>query len=141
MKLSAKTEYACLAMLELARHAASSEPVRAADIAERHGIPVRFLVQILLQLKASGLLRSTRGAAGGYHLGGAPEETTLADVMAAVEGAPSEVESSVKSSPATKALGEVWRQVAKAQREILEKVTLADLVERAERSGEKMYYI
>ena len=64
MKFSAKTEYACLAVLELARAYDSGEPVRIRTIADEHGIPSRFLVQILLQLKGAGLAASTRGARG-----------------------------------------------------------------------------
>jgi DNA-binding IscR family transcriptional regulator len=51
MKLFAKTEYACIAVLELALRHGSGQPVRIREIAETHGIPARFLVQILLQLK------------------------------------------------------------------------------------------
>lgn len=141
MKVSAKTEYACLAMLELARSEGSVEPVRAAQIAETHGIPVRFLVQIMLQLKAAGLVRSTRGASGGYHLQASPEETTLADVVTAVEGAPVAGEQDSAGSPALRALHGIWRCVNQSQRKVLEKITLADLVEQTERSGEGMYYI
>ncbi len=62
MKLSAKTEYACLAVLELAARYGTGEPVRIRTIADEHGIPSRFLVQILLQLKGAGFVASTRGA-------------------------------------------------------------------------------
>ena len=71
MKVSAKTEYACIAMLELAAQYGSNEPVRIRKIAERHDVPPRFLVQILLQLKGAGLVSSVRGAAGGYTAEGA----------------------------------------------------------------------
>ena len=64
MIVSAKTEYACIAVLELAARHAVGEPVRIRDIAEAHGVPSRFLVQILLQLKSAGLVQSIRGAAG-----------------------------------------------------------------------------
>src|SRR5215475_6331543 len=80
VKVSAKTEYACIAMLELSASYGAHEPVRIRKIAEEHGIPSRFLVQILLQLKGAGLVTSTRGAAGGYQLAKAPEEITLAEV-------------------------------------------------------------
>ena len=64
MIVSAKTEYACIAVLELAARHGRGEPVRIRDIADAHGIPSRFLVQILLQLKTAGLVQSVRGAAG-----------------------------------------------------------------------------
>ena len=68
MLVSAKSEYACLAMLELAARYSDPGPIRLADVADKHGIPQRFLVQILLQLKGAGLVASTRGAAGGYQV-------------------------------------------------------------------------
>src|SRR5437868_2699615 len=85
MLFSAKAEYACLAMLELAARHGDPRPVRLADIADKHGIPQRFLVQILLQLKGAGLIASTRGAAGGYLLARPPEEISLADVLGVVD--------------------------------------------------------
>ena len=63
MNISAKTEYACIAVLELALNYGSGDPVTIRAIAETHGIPSRFLVQILLQLKGTGIVGSTRGAA------------------------------------------------------------------------------
>ncbi len=68
MKVSAKTEYASIAVLELSQSYHTGEPVRIRDIADRHGIPSRFLVQILLQLKGVGIVQSSRGAGGGYQL-------------------------------------------------------------------------
>ena len=68
MKISAKAEYACLAVLALARHKPGEPPMRIREIAEAHGIPERYLVQILLQLKGAGLVTSVRGASGGYRL-------------------------------------------------------------------------
>lgn len=141
MKISAKTEYACLAMLELARNEGSAQPVRAAQIAETHGIPVRFLVQILLQLKAAGLVRSTRGAAGGYRLARPPVEATLADVLAAVEGASTSSPPEETASPALRVLQGVWRSVNLAEQKLLERITLADLAQQIEQGGEGMYYI
>ena len=65
---SAKVDYACTAMLELAIHHPDPSPVSLKAIYATHGISQRFLVQIFLQLRAAGLVSSTRGAAGGYHL-------------------------------------------------------------------------
>ncbi len=79
--ISARTEYACIAVLALAARHASGETVRIREIADPHGIPSRFLVQILLQLKGAGLVESTRGAAGGYKLAKKPEQITLGQVM------------------------------------------------------------
>ncbi len=64
MKISAKAEYACLAILAPARRNPVDPPVRIREISENHGIPERYLVQILLQLKGAGLVASTRGVGG-----------------------------------------------------------------------------
>src|SRR5882724_7211274 len=82
---SAKAEYACIAMLELAAQYSDPQPVRLKAIADAHRIPARFLVQILLQLKAAGLIISTRGAAGGYVLARSPEQITLADIIGVID--------------------------------------------------------
>ncbi|MFO0958685.1 MAG: Rrf2 family transcriptional regulator [Isosphaeraceae bacterium] len=67
MRISAKAEYACLALIELAR-TGREDPRRVREIAGCHGISGRYLVQILLQLKAAGLVESARGSQGGYQL-------------------------------------------------------------------------
>ena len=142
MNISAKTEYACIAVLELANHFGSGEPIRIRRIAESHGIPSRFLVQILLQLKGAGLVSSTRGASGGYQLVRDPQSLTLADVMAVVEGHPSEVTSSATIQTAvSRVLIETWREVAAVQQEMLAGITFAELVQRVRGSTEQMYYI
>src|SRR5947209_19049969 len=89
MRLSAKAQYACVAMVELACTHGDRNPIHLKSIAENHGISQRFLVQILLQLKGTGLVESTRGAAGGYQLGRAPKEISLADIVHAIDPAPS----------------------------------------------------
>jgi Rrf2 family protein len=86
MRLSARTEYAAIAALELARHWQAEEPVRIREICAAQGVPARFLVHILLRLKHAGIVASVRGAAGGYRLARHPEEITLEDLRVAIEG-------------------------------------------------------
>jgi Rrf2 family protein len=142
MIVSAKTEYACIAVLELAAQHAAGEPVRIRDIAEAHGVPSRFLVQILLQLKSAGLVQSIRGAAGGYILAREPSEITLLDVMTVVDpqlGQPPA--SAVRSTATTRALHRAWKEAAAQERELLAGVTFAELVEQLRGAPEGMYYI
>jgi Rrf2 family protein len=142
MNISAKTEYACIAVLELAARYGSGKPVRIRDIADANGIPSRFLVQILLQLKSAGIVGSTRGAAGGYQLVKPPEEITLGEVMAVSDGQSTEPLSSLeRETGSSRALMETWQNVSAVQTEMLESVTFADLVERASGRAENMYYI
>lgn len=141
MKISAKTEYACIAMLELAASYGSGEPVRIRRIADEHGIPSRFLVQILLQLKGAGFVNSTRGASGGYELIRAPEEITLGEVMNVIEGPDDPPTSAAPDSSAGKALQSCWREVAQVEHEMLHAITFAELIERARQQTGSMYYI
>ncbi len=142
MKVSAKTEYACLAMLELAAHYGSNEPVRIRNIADEHGIPSRFLVQILLQLKGAGFVASTRGASGGYQLIKSPQDISLGEVMSVIEGQDTEVTSTTNPrSPTARVLKRAWQEVAQVEYDALRAITFADLVSRVQRQSENMYYI
>ena len=145
MRLSAKTEYAAIAVLELARNWGSDEPVRIRSIAAAHGVPSRFLVQILLQLKGAGVVTSTRGAAGGYQLARSPEEITLEDIYRVIEG-PEELVTAVTSDLAGRSrsvavLLDDWRDVAAAETGALKGVTFAELVDRSRAATDPMYYI
>ena len=145
MRLSAKTEYAAIAVLELARCRAAADPVRLRAISQGQRVPERFLVQILLQLKAAGIVTSTRGAAGGYRLARPPEEITLADLRGAIEGdadtaAPLTAELAARSRAAA-VLAAAWDEAGQAEIEALRGVTLADLLERCRPAADAMYYI
>jgi Rrf2 family protein len=146
MNVSAKKEYACLAVMELAGAYESGEPLQLRRIASKHGIPHPFLVQILLQLKAAGIVESTRGAAGGYRLSVPPRDLTLGAVMCVVDGSGRRNEAAVDNSlagpnPMSVVLRETWVEVARAQREILEGTTFAELISRARGRTDNMYYI
>ena len=127
-------------MLQLAQDYDSGEPVQIRRIAEEQGIPARFLVQILLQLKGASLVASTRGAAGGYRLARPPREITLAEVIEVMEGSERAETSAGKSTPLVAALLELCRELGDAQRERLDDMSLADFVEQAA-EREPMWYI
>jgi len=141
MNLTAKTEYACLAMLELAQHFDTQQPVQVRRIAERHGIPSPFLVQILQVLKRAGLVTSTRGAAGGYRLTRAPQKVTLGEVLEVVEGDHEPTTCASANSPLAPVLLEVCREISSARQQHLAGITLADLVARATVESGPMWYI
>jgi len=140
MKLSAKAEYACLAMLQMACEYESGEPLQIRRIADEQGIPSRFLVQILLQLKGASLVASTRGAAGGYRLAKSPAKISLAEVIDVIEGDSRPETNAGKRTPLVGALLSLCRELNIAQRDRLEDTTLADLAERAAKR-EPMWYI
>ena len=135
MKISAKTEYACIAVLELAKSQGSNEPVRIRDIAEQHQVPPRFLVQILLQLKGAGIVSSSRGASGGYHLIPKPENVTLGQVMNIINGpvqTSKRINGQKNSSSAGQVLSRVWGMAEKKRQDHLYSVSFAELLRLAE---------
>jgi Rrf2 family cysteine metabolism transcriptional repressor len=143
MRVSAKAEYACVAMLELAASRDNSQPLRVKTIAEAHGIPLRFLVQILLQLKGAGLVASTRGASGGYHLTRPPDMISVADIINIIDRAlPARTSNTQPAqSLAFSTLRNIWRDVQAVQQQMLEQITLADLVRQTQESTALSYQI
>jgi Rrf2 family cysteine metabolism transcriptional repressor len=143
MRVSAKAEYACVAMLELAASHGEGQPVRIKAIADAQGVPQRFLVQILLQLKAAGLVVSVRGAAGGYQLSRPPEQITLASVVTAIDErslTPRSALGEAQRTPFVGTLLEVWAEVQRQEQRLLEGLTLAELLRRARRQGNVLSY-
>src|SRR4051794_6442371 len=128
MRISAKAEYACLALIELARPGQDGTPKRIRDIAEAQTIPDRYLVQILLQLKAAGLVHSARGSVGGYQLSRSADAITVADVISAVEGPGDRPRPA--GTDAARALGDVFEQARTAELSVLTAATISHLVTR-----------
>src|SRR5438105_4439661 len=153
MYFSAKGEYGIMAVLELAL-ANGSAPVQAKSIADRQGIPLRFLEQILSALRHAGLIESSRGAHGGYRLTKPPDEIRVGDVIQAVEGpivmtsraVPRQgngTGNSHRTSHGSLVQG-VWKEVKDSVLETLNRTTLADLCKRARDLEEQrvlMYHI
>lgn len=130
VRISAKADYAMRGVTEIA--AAGDGPVKGEAIAKAQGIPQKFLENILSDLRQAGIVRSQRGADGGYWLAKAPEQITVADVIRAVEGplasVRGEAPENVDYTGNAAALQKVWIAVRHNLREVVEHVTLADLV-------------
>src|SRR5438552_578051 len=129
MRVSAKADYAVRAAVELA--AAESPPVKGEQISQAQEIPLKFLENILGELRHAGLVRSQRGTEGGYWLARDPSEITIADVIRAVEGPLASVRGespeSLSYSGSAEPLGRLWVAVRASLRQVLEQVTLADV--------------
>ena len=131
MKISAKTDYAVRAMIELAG-ATEERPVPGERIAGAQGIPLRFLEPILSELRFAGLVERRSGEDGGYWLARAPGELTLAEIISELDGPLA----SVRGEPPeqlsfrgdAQPLREVWIALGASMREVLDSVTIADLV-------------
>lgn len=137
MRISAKVDYGLRAMAELA--AAESPPVKGERLASAQGMPLKFLENILLELRHAGLVASQRGADGGYQLAQASDQISVADVIRALEGPIASVRGirpeHAEYRGAASALGDLWIELRASMRDVLEQTTLADLVDRSERGG------
>jgi Rrf2 family protein len=130
VRISAKADYAVRAAVELAA-STEEKPTKAERIATAQGIPLNFLENILGELRHAGIVRSHRGAEGGFKLAKPPEQVTIADVIRAVEGPLA----SVRGGPpeqasyggAAAALPRVWIAVRANLRSVVEHVTVADV--------------
>lgn len=133
MRISAKADYAVRAMVELAGAGSSqTNPVKGEALALAQAIPIRFLENILGELRAHGLAQSRRGADGGYWLAKEPGAITLADIIRAVEGplatVRGEAADELEYHGGAAALEDVWLALRANIREVLETVTLEDVV-------------
>jgi Rrf2 family protein len=130
MRISAKVDYAVRAVVELAA-ADGEKPVKAERVATAQEIPLNFLENILGELRHAGIVRSHRGAEGGFRLAKPAEEITVADVIRAVEGPLASVRGGppedASYSGAASSLPRVWIAVRVNLRRVVEQVTIADI--------------
>lgn len=131
MRISVKVDYAVRAMAQLAA-VPGDEPVKADSISKAQGIPLKYLLAIMSELKRGHLVRSHRGAEGGYSLRRPPSDISLADIIRAIDGPLANVHdrslAELTYPEPAEALREVWMAVRAALRQVLEATTLADLI-------------
>jgi Rrf2 family cysteine metabolism transcriptional repressor len=138
MKISTKGRYGTRAMIDIGENHGNG-PVPLRQLAERQSISMKYMEQIIPLLKASGLIRSVRGAKGGYALAKAPREITLGDMIQALEGSWSLVDC-VEDASLCERSGEcvtyeIWNDLHRAIHKILDSTTLADLIARQKKKG------
>jgi Rrf2 family protein len=130
MRISAKADYAVRAAVELAA-APDDRPIKAERIALNQEVPLNFLENILGELRHAGIVRSHRGADGGFRLARSADEVTVADIIRAVEGPLATVRGGPPEESAydgaAAALSRVWIAVRKSLRDVVEHVTIADI--------------
>ncbi|MHC4665000.1 MAG: RrF2 family transcriptional regulator [Planctomycetota bacterium] len=133
MKLSTRTRYGIRAILEIAANHGKG-PLQTRIIAQRQTISVKYLEQLMAILKSGGFVRSIRGSKGGYTLAKAPHQIKLSDVFNALEGPVVTVEcvkdESFCANAADCIARQLWAQVQKAIENVLESITLQDLIDR-----------
>jgi Rrf2 family protein len=145
VELSCKSEYALLALLELADQYQTGEPLQIRQIAAQQNIPDRYLEQLLASLRRGGLVRSQRGAKGGYLLAREPWKITLLEVVSCIEGlegAASEEDATSKTVESA-VVREMWQEAVAASHAVLQNYTIQDLCEQrnAKQQLDIMYYI
>lgn len=147
MEISCKSEYALLALIELAVNYDSGEPLQIRQISAQQNIPDRYLEQLLATLRRGGIVRSQRGAKGGYLLAREPWKISIFDVIACLEGFEAQP-TDPETAPTGKTLEgavicEIWQEAHQAANAVFQKYTLQDLCERRDsrRQLDLMYYI
>jgi Rrf2 family protein len=145
VELSCKSEYAILALLEMATHYDSGEPMQIRQIAAQQNIPDRYLEQLLATLRRGGIVKSQRGSKGGYFLTREPWKISIFEILECLEGLdvrtpeedvnPKTLDSSV--------VEETWQEACQAANSVLQKYSLQDLCEKRDsrRQLDIMYYI
>jgi Rrf2 family protein len=134
---TAKVDYALRALLDLAVQP-SGRPVQSREIAARQDVPESYLNQLLVVLRRAGLVRSVRGAAGGYVLGRPPHLVTVADVVAALHGQDilGEAPGGGSAAPAAWVLRNLYTRLNETVRRELQATSLADLTAEVNRLDE-----
>jgi Rrf2 family protein len=131
VRITAKADYAVRAAVELAAAQPEAHPIKGEQLARRQEIPQNFLENILTELRRAGIVRTRRGAEGGYQLARPARDVTVADVLRAVEGPLAAIQGiqpqDLEYGGAAKHMPELWVAVRASLRSVLEKVTLADL--------------
>ncbi len=134
MKLTTKGRYATRAMLDLALHRGEGA-ILVRDIARRQEVSEKYLKQLLAPLKAAGLVRTIRGARGGFTLAKPPSEIKLIEIVQVMEGsmAPSECvdDAQICSRSDSCVTRQVWTEIKEATDKVLESTNLQDLVGRS----------
>ena len=130
LSVATRSPYAIKALTELARSGGTETPVPIGDLARRREIPVQFLEQLFAVLRRGGILRSQRGVKGGYAFATDPATVTVLQVVELLDG------------PFGRDADGVLAEAAAAARAVMERTTIADVVEReAREAGVAMYYI
>jgi Rrf2 family protein len=132
MRITARVAYASLAVFELALQP-PSDRIQAKQVAEKRQIPLKFLEQILIQLKNSGIVKSVRGASGGYLLARSADDITLKDIVDAVEGGVRMLESELEGD---QTLAAVWMEIEQEFMEKLDSITIQNLINRSFRENQ-----
>ena len=135
MKISAKSDYACRAILELSLHWPKKDPLSLGVISKNQEIPMKFLTQILLHLKHLGLVISVRGQQGGYLLSKAPSKITLRDVLANEFS-----KTPLKGNKTNHVINLIWQEIDQTMFQLMDRLTFEEILQREKSKGKVPMY-
>jgi len=145
VELSCKSEYAILALLEMATHYENCEPMQIRQIALQQKIPDRYLEQLLATLRRGGIVKSQRGSKGGYLLAREPRKISIFEILECLEGL--DVQTGEQNTNPTRldnsVVSEIWQEARQAANSVLQNYSLQDLCEKRDsrKQLDIMYYI
>jgi Rrf2 family protein len=145
MRVTFRGDYALKAILDLALHYDGNRVVTIHDLADRIDAPIKFLEQVLLDLKRGGFVESRRGNVGGYILAKEPREIKLGDVIRFIDGPIEPIGCIDKGYSNCKdtykcAFRKVWQEVASATSGIVDSINFEDLIQRAKQHKQTLIY-
>lgn len=138
MRISARCDYACRALLELSLHWPQEKPLQIQQISEKQNIPMKYLVHILIQLKREGFVSSSRGKGGGYLLAKVPNTIKLGQVIRFMGGDLLPMADSAKNKKSV--FKSLWDEVEGAMAKIIDNVTFEDICIKSSGLDEVLMY-
>ncbi len=139
MKLSVKSDYACRAVLWLARHYNDGPARRVEEMAKEHGISPNYLVQILIEMKSGRIVKSVRGKDGGYLLARPPAEISMGDILRCMHGEIFE-SPAIKDAQCPSELRAVWKKLQATVTEAADGINFQQLLDEGAEKN-RMFYI
>ncbi len=138
MKISAESDYACRALLELALNWPGRKLVQISVIAKKQNIPIKYLEQILLELKNIGMVESARGKQGGYRLVKEPRKISLGEVMRKTRGPLLQIADAAEKRESV--FTPIWNETEEAIAKVLDKINFEDIANKAKSTEGAMVY-
>jgi len=138
MKISAESDYACRALLELALNWPGRKLVQVSVIAKKQNIPIKYLEQILIELKNIGMVESVRGKQGGYRLVKEPRKISLGEVMRKTRGPLLQIADAAEKRESV--FTPIWKETEEAIAKVLDKINFEDIANKAKSTEGAMVY-
>lgn len=138
MRISARCDYACRAILELSMNWPKKDPVTINIISVNQNIPLRYLVQILIQLKRANFVDSVRGKEGGYSLARQPKSIYLGEVIRSIQGPLISFSETISKKKSL--FSDIWVDVESAMSKVLDRISFEDICDKARSKRDTLIY-